>query len=102
MTDLEQYLEILKIRKEKYLFLKIGYWICILLWAGSIAAIFMKFDIYHKTYMLLFGLGAGNGYFLHNLATDKIGDVKLMPIIMWMGIVGFNIVILGILFGFIK
>ena len=109
MLDNDQITEEYETRKQQYAWVRYTGWACALVFVLLIADLFSgrsfvsKFgdaEVALRLYLLV-ALLWGNFYFAFDFLTDKLGRLDLTSFASKIGIVGFNIVCLGHMFGFI-
>jgi len=98
-------------RKERFKFLRYLSWVFAIIFFFVIADIFFLNTLNLQDYgdfntpinvMLFFAYVWGNLYFIYDFLTDKMENLSNVPLISKLGFVGWNIVCLGHLFGFIN
>ena len=110
MLDNDQIAEEYEARKQQYAWVRYIGWVCglvfVLLMADlfsgrSFVSKFANAEVALRLYLLV-ALLWGNLYFAFDFLTDKLCRLDLTSFASKIGIVGFNIVCLGHLFGFIR
>ena len=64
---------------------------------GFMKGVDNAFEVY-----IFVGLIWGNLYFAFDFLTDKLGRLDLVPLLSKVGIIGFNVVCIGHIFGFFR
>ena len=104
----EQIIEEINIRKGRFKPLRLAYWLLGLIFLFIFADMFFLKILNLQDYgdfrtpvnvMLFFTYSQGNVYFIHDFLTDKLGDISNLAFMPKIGILCWNIVCLGHLFG---